>query len=166
MVTTVGAVAAGHDDARLAVVVPDQLAAGAARRHHRDGLVGLGRLGMAHRDDGVDAGLAEIGDRAAERDRLGAHRHAAEIGIEIDAGDDAAVARAHRRADLLPVVAIALLDRRARRLDQFDGPARSSDHATLRHFASSFRPSRISRGVSAPSPASRAAAAMAAAACG
>ena len=43
---------------------------------------------MAHRDDGVDAGIAEIDDGAAERDRFGADRHAAEIGVEIDAGED------------------------------------------------------------------------------
>ena len=148
----------------LPIVVPDQLAAGAARRHHRDGLIGFGRLGMAHGDDGVDAGLAELGDGAAERDRFGADRHAAEIGVEIDAGEDPPVARAQRRADLLPVVAVAPLDRRARRFDQF--MVLRAQHEAPYHFASSFSPSRISCGVSAPSPAARVAAAMAAAACG
>jgi hypothetical protein len=115
---------------------------------------------MAHRHDRLDAGLAEIGDHAAERDALGAHRHAAEIGIEIDAGHDLPAARAQGGADLLPVVAIAPLDRVARRFDQ-----RVVGLGQL-HFASSFKPSRISCAVAAPSPASRAAAAIAAAACG
>ena len=119
---------------------------------------------MAHRDDHLDAVIAEIDEGAAERHRLGADRHAAEIGVEIDAGEDFSRAGAQRRADLLPVVAIAQLDRRRRGRDQF-----LVGFAELRrpfHFASSFKPSRISVVTSAPSPALRAAAAMAAAACG
>src|SRR5262249_27852763 len=100
-------IGAGHDDAGVAVVIPDQFAAAAARRYDCDDLIGLRGFGMAHRDDGIDAGLADFGDRAPQRHRLGAHCHAPEIGIEIDSGIDAAVARAHCRADLLPVVAIA-----------------------------------------------------------
>jgi hypothetical protein len=42
---------------------------------------------MTHRDDGVDARIAEIDDGAPKRHRLGADRHAAEIGVEIDAGE-------------------------------------------------------------------------------
>ena len=118
MAAITGPFAARHDDAGVAVIVPDQLAATPARRHHHDGLVLVGGLGMAHRHDRLDPGLADLGDRLAERHRLGAHRHAAEIGVEIDAGIDASVARAQRRADLLPVVAIAPLDRLAGRGDQ------------------------------------------------
>jgi hypothetical protein len=52
------AAAPRHDDARIAIVVPDQLAASAAGRHHRDGAVlFLGRR-MPHRDDHLDAGFA------------------------------------------------------------------------------------------------------------
>src|SRR6185312_9421850 len=102
---------ARYDDAGLGIVVENQFAAGAARPHHGDALILLLRIGMAHRDDGIDAGIAEIHESAAERHRLGAHRHATEIGIEIDAGEDFPRARAQRGADLLPVVAVALLDR-------------------------------------------------------
>src|SRR5262245_51816175 len=41
-----GAVGAGHDDAGVAIVVPDQLAAAAARRHYGDRLIGLQGVGM------------------------------------------------------------------------------------------------------------------------
>src|SRR6185437_14219894 len=82
----------GHDDAGVAVIIPDQLTATPARRHHHDGLVLVGGLGMAHRHNGLDPGLADLGYGLAERHRLGAHRHAAEIGIEIYAGIDASVA--------------------------------------------------------------------------
>src|SRR5581483_3544449 len=112
------AACARHDDAGVAVVVEDQLAAGAAGRNHRDGLIRFARLGVAHRHDGVDAHVAEISHRLAERDRLGAYRHAAEIGVEIDAGQHFARARAQRRTDLLPVVAVALPDRLRGGLDQ------------------------------------------------
>src|SRR5262249_47122391 len=97
------------------------------------------------------------------RHRLGTHRHAAEIGVDIDARDDAAVARAQRGADLLPLVAIALRDRLARDGDQF-AVLRGQRRAT--HRASSLSPARISRPVSAPSPPACVAAATAAAACG
>ena len=126
---TTRAVCARHDHARVAVVVPDQLAAGAARRHHRDGPILLVGRRMAHRDDRVDAGFAGVGDRLAERNRLGADRHAAEIGVETDAGEDLAGARAQRRADLLPVVAIAPPDRVGRGLDQCAVRALSIDAA-------------------------------------
>ena len=109
--------------------------------------------------------IAEIDEGAPERDRFGADRHAAEIGVEIDAGKNLAGTGAQRRADLLPVVAVALLDRRGRGFDQFTDPLCSSVCRPF-HFASSFSPSRISVFASAPSPALRAAAAMAAAACG
>src|SRR5262245_14969665 len=65
-----GTVRAGHDDAGVAIVVPNQLAAAPARRHHDDGLIHFGGLGMAHRHDGLDPGLADIGDRPAGRHRL------------------------------------------------------------------------------------------------
>src|SRR5262249_40590214 len=131
-------------------------------RDHRDGLVLLARLRMAHRDDGVDADLAEFGDGLAERDGFGADRHAAEIGVEIDAGIDLAGAQAQRGADFLPVVAIAAADRLACGLDQ----SAIGGSELFGHFASPFSPSRISCLVSAPSPALRAAAAIAADACG
>ena len=117
--TTAGDLPFGTITRALRIIVENQFAAGAARRHHRDGLILVVRRRMAHGDDGIDAVVAEIDDGAAERDGLGAHRHAAEIGVEIDAGEDLARARAQRRADLLPVVAVALLDRRGRRRDQF-----------------------------------------------
>ena len=119
---------------------------------------------MAHRDDHLDAVVAEIDEGAAERHRLGADRHAAEIGVEIDAGEDFSRTRAQRRADLLPVVAIAQLDRRRGGRDQF--LVGLAEFRRPFHFASSFKPSRIRVRTSAPSPALRAAAAMAAAACG
>src|SRR5262245_7446062 len=112
------AVAAGHDDAGVAIIVPDQLAAAPARRHHHDRLILLARLGMAYRHNGLDSGLAGLGHRPAERYRLRAYRHAPEIGVEIDPGVDTSVARAQRGADLLPVVAVASLDRFARGDDQ------------------------------------------------
>ena len=74
---------------------------------------------MPHRDDGLDAGIADIDHGTPQRHRFGADRHAAEIGVEIDAGIDRTLAGAERRADFLPVVTIALFDRRARRRDQF-----------------------------------------------
>ena len=146
MAAIAGPFGAGHDDAGVAVVVPDQLAA--ARRTAtppRCVWSVLGRLGWrtATMVSMPVSPASVIGP--AERHRLGAHRHAAEIGVEIDAGEDASVARAQRRADLLPVVAIAPLDRFARGGDQFAGPARSaSSTSASRHFASSFSPSRIS----------------------
>src|SRR5262245_31606085 len=112
------AVAAGYDDAGVAIIVPDQLAAAPARRHHHDRLILLARLGMAHRHDGLDPGLADLGHRPPERHRLRAHRHAPEVGVEIDPGIDAPVTRTQRCADLLPVVAVAPLDRLARGDDQ------------------------------------------------
>ena len=66
----------------------------------------------------IDPIVAHIDDRTAERNRLGADRHAAEISVEIDAGEDSSRAGAQRRADLLPVVAVAALDRRTCRRDQ------------------------------------------------
>src|SRR5271165_555964 len=100
----------GHDDAGFAVVVPNELAATPAGRHDGNGPVGLLRLGMAHRHDGLDPGLARFGQRAPERDRLGTYCHATEIRIEIDAGVNASIARAQRRADFLPIVLVALRD--------------------------------------------------------
>ena len=108
---------------------------------------------MTHRDDHVDARIAEIDEGAPERDRFGADRHAAEIGVEIDAGKNLAGTGAQRRADLLPVVTVALLDRRGRRIDQF--MIRFAQACATFHFASSFSPSRISVFASAPSPAPR-----------
>src|SRR6185312_5685968 len=59
-----------HDDARLRVVIVDQFAAGAARRHHGD-IARLAGLGVPHGDDGVDAAIAVCGERRADRHRLG-----------------------------------------------------------------------------------------------
>src|SRR5262249_39291256 len=157
------ALAVRHDHLRLGIVIVDDLAARAARRHHCDGAVLLIRLGMAHRDDALDALVARLGDGAADRHRFGAHRHAAEIRVDVDAGDDAAVAVAQRGAAPLPLVAIAALDGVARRRDQL---AILGGEARPLHRASSLRAARISRAVSAPSPAAWVAAATAAAACG
>jgi hypothetical protein len=74
---------------------------------------------MAHGDDGLDALVTQFDEGAAERHGLRAHRHAAEISVEIDAGEQLAAARAQCRPDLLPVVAVALFDRRGRRLNQY-----------------------------------------------
>src|SRR4029077_10914450 len=79
----------------------------------------LARLWMTHSDDGVDPVIALLGERAPDRDRLGAHRAAAPIGLEVDAGHHTAVARADGRADLLPVGAITRLDRLHGGGDQF-----------------------------------------------
>src|SRR6185437_5262756 len=98
-----------------------------------------------------------------DRHRLRTHGHAAQIGVDVDARDDAAVARAQRGADLLPFVAVALLDRRARGRDQ---RLVLGGELLAPHRASSLRAARISRAVSAPSPAACVAAATAAAACG
>ena len=73
---------------RLWIVVEDKLAAGAAGRHYGDALIFFLRRRMPHRDDNVDPRIAEIDEGAPECDRLGANRHAAEIGVEIDAGED------------------------------------------------------------------------------
>src|SRR6267378_832242 len=124
---------------------------------------GFVRLGMAHRHDGLDALVARLGDGAPDRHRLGAYRHAAQIGVDIDAGDDSAVARAQRGADLLPVVAIALPDGVARRRDQL---AVAFAQGRGVHLAISLRAERINFAASAPSPAACVAAATAAAACG
>src|SRR5262245_55117606 len=113
-----GTVRARHDHPCLAVVIPNQFAAAAAGRYHRNSLFGVGGLGMAHRHDGFDSGLTRFGDGTPERHRLGTDRHAAEIGIEIDAGIDAPLARAHRRTHLLPVVPVASRDRLFRRGNQ------------------------------------------------
>ena len=96
----------GDNHPRFRVVIADQFAADAAGRDHLDALVLLMRLGMADGDDGLDAMVAAFGDRAPDRDGLGADGDAPDIGVDIDAGDDAAVARAKRRADLLPFVAV------------------------------------------------------------
>ena len=74
---------------------------------------------MADRDNGLDAMVAAFGDGAADRDSFRANGNTPDIGVDIDAGDDAAVARAKRRADLLPFVAVTLLDRAGGGFDQF-----------------------------------------------
>ena len=68
------AAVARHDDARLGVVIVDQLAAGAAGRHDRDLAACLAGLWMAHRHDRLDPVIALLGERAPDRDRLGADR--------------------------------------------------------------------------------------------
>src|SRR2546430_693899 len=105
-----GTIFSRDDDAGVAIVVPDQLAAAPARRHHGDGLIRLGGPRMTDRNDDVDAALADLGDHLSQRDRLGAHRHAAQIGIEVDAGEDASGSGAQRGADFLPVVALTSSD--------------------------------------------------------
>src|SRR5258708_27378357 len=74
---------------------------------------------MAHGDNGFDAMVAALGDGPADRDRFGADRDPADIGIDIHAGDDAAIAGAHRRPYFLPIVAISLADRLGSGGDQF-----------------------------------------------
>src|ERR1700752_4206804 len=132
---------------------------------------------MSHGHDGLDAVVAGLGDGASDGDRFRADRDPADIGVDVHAGHDAAVAGAQRRSHLLPVIAIALADRLCGGGDQFlvffaqhsrrcipvrlDGGV-----STIAYFANSFSPSRMSCAVSALSPALRAAEAMAAAACG
>jgi hypothetical protein len=119
MLTTFGArPLVGDDDPRFGVVVVDQLAADAAGRDDGD-LAGLTGLGVTHGDDGFDTVVAGLGNGAADGDRFGADRDPADIGVDIHAGDDTAVARAHGSTDLLPVVAIALTDRCGGCGDQF-----------------------------------------------
>src|SRR5207248_7058311 len=151
-----------HDHARFRIIVENQFAARSAWRHDGNGPIFVLWPGMAHRDDGVDSGIAEIDNGMAERDGFGADRHAAEISVEIDAGEDFSRTRAQRRADLLPVATITALDGRPRRGDQL-----LIGFAELRplHFANSLKPSLISVVASAPSPTLRAATATAAAAC-
>src|SRR4029079_15749247 len=96
--------------------------------------------------------------------RFGTHRHASEIGVEADASDDFSGAKAQRRAHLLPIVTVTLADCLRRSFDQSAIPL--AQRLSLAHLDSSFNPSRISCAVSAPSPALRLAAEMAAAACG
>src|SRR5918994_6406164 len=133
-----------HDDAGGAIVVPDQLAAGAAWRDNPDRPVLLLWRRMPDRDDGVDVELAGDRDRLAERNRFGADRHAAKIGVEAHAGEDFPRAQPDRRSNLLPVETVALADRVGRGFDQFGvGLAE-------RHFDNSFNPSRINCAVSAP----------------
>src|SRR3569833_4190743 len=78
---------AGHDHLSLGIVVMDQLAANTARRARGD-LAGLARLRMTDRNHGLDAVVAMLGDGAPDRNRFGTDRDAAEIGINIDSGDD------------------------------------------------------------------------------
>src|SRR5436305_1768576 len=59
------AVRSRYDDAGVAIVVPDQLPASAAGRHHGDRPVLLIGRGMTDRDDHLDAGFPGIGDRLA-----------------------------------------------------------------------------------------------------
>src|SRR5262245_50399168 len=87
---------ARHDDTGVAVVIPDQFAAASAGRNDVDGLIWLIGIRMAHRHDRLDVGLAGFGYGAAQGDCLRAYGHAAEIGIEIDAREDASGARAQR----------------------------------------------------------------------
>jgi len=93
-----------------------------------------------------------------------AHTAMRPIGIEVDAGNDFPRSQPQRRANL-PANhrdSGALMASCWGGRDQFAvGGGRSG-----RHFASSFSPNRIKCFVSAASPALRAAAAMAAAACG
>src|SRR5215213_5570872 len=116
----------------------NEFAAGAAWRHHGNLPARLTGLGMPDRHDRLDALVALLRQRASDRDRFGAHRAAPHIGVEIDAGHDTAIARADRRADLLPVVAIALLDRLRGRGDQFLVPV--VQRLTHCYFADSFSP--------------------------
>src|ERR1700745_3357628 len=43
-----GPVRAGHDDAGIAIIVPNQLTAASARRHHTDGLIRFGLTWMGY----------------------------------------------------------------------------------------------------------------------
>src|SRR5579871_1323557 len=99
----------GHNDARLGVIIMNEFAADAAGRNHRD-LAALAGFWMAHSHNGFDAVIAVFGNRATDRDRLGADCDPADIGVDVHAGDDAAVAGAHRGTHFLPVVAITLAD--------------------------------------------------------
>jgi len=74
---------------------------------------------MPHRHDHFNTGIAEVDKGAPERDRFGAHRHAAEVGVEINASEEFAGTCTHGGADFLPVVAVALADRVGGGVDQF-----------------------------------------------
>src|SRR5947208_7514659 len=123
-----------------------------------------------------DAVFSAIGYCAAYRDRFSTDSYPADIGVDVHASDDTAIAGPHGRADLLPLVAITLADGFGGDGDQLfvlvaqhDGecvPSSVGGQPTPVYFDNSFRPSRISCAVSAFSPALREAAAMAAAACG
>ena len=147
MVVTCGSAPFGTIDPRLRIVIADELTADAAGRNHLDALVRLVRLADGERPRWSDAVVAAFGDGAADRDRLGANRDAADIGVDIHASHHAAVARAQSGADLLPLVAVTAPDRAGGGLDQFRslvsaiGPAtrgrrrwRGSEHiSTGRH---------------------------------
>src|SRR5206468_1175276 len=122
-------------------------------------LARLSGLGVTHGGDGFDAMVAAFGDGAADGDRFGADRDPADIGVDVHAGDDTAIAGPHGRADLLPLVAIALADGFGGDGDQLfvivaqhNGecvPSSVGGQPMAVYFASSFRPSRISCAVSA-----------------
>src|SRR6202035_3703150 len=107
---------------------------------------------------------AGLDDGAAERNGLGTDRHAAKIGIEIYPGENLSRAGAQSRTHFLPVIAITAFDRVFSGLHEF--AISLAELALLAHFASSFRPSRISVETSALPPALRLAAATAATANG
>jgi hypothetical protein len=71
-------------------MIQEQLAARTARRDHRHLAVGLIRLRMSHRDNSLDGAIA-FKQRAAECDRLGADRHAANRRAEVNAGPDTSI---------------------------------------------------------------------------
>jgi hypothetical protein len=132
----------------------DQLAANAAGRNNSD-LARLAGLWVAHGDDGLDAVIPGLGNGTTDCDGLGANRDAADIGIDVDPGNDAAVAGQHRSADLLPVVAIPLANHLGGGSDEIpvlvgqDRSIASFDSRSVFHFASSLRPRRISCATSA-----------------
>ncbi len=89
---------------------------------------------MTHGDDRLDFIVAYFDERPPERDRLGAHRHAAEIGVEIDAGEELPRTRTQGRADFLPIISIPQLDRRGRRGNQLDPTFQVWRGASLRQL--------------------------------
>jgi len=82
-------------------MIQNQLAASPARRYHRHLTVGFIRFGMSHSDDSLDRSVA-FQQRTAERDRLGADRHATDRRAEVNAGPDSPIGAAHRRRHRVP----------------------------------------------------------------
>jgi len=82
-------------------MIQDQLAASTAGRYHRHLTVALIRFRVSHSDNSLDRAVT-FKQRTAECDRLGADRHAADRGAEVNASPDAAVAAANRCRHRVP----------------------------------------------------------------
>ena len=160
---------ARHDDAGVSGR-SRRSARGSPRTADTTTMAGLvGRLGMAHRDDGLDAGLADLGERAWPSATASAHTgHASQIGIEIDAGDrcDRRACAAPRRPPASRCDSVDVIASVAAAIKFVVAVCVSIGRCPPRSFASSFNPSRISCARLGAFAGAALAAAMAAAACG